>query len=122
MTQGDSLDMFAYGIGVTLLIKRLEAEFTDIAQPRYADDTGAIDMFKNIGFYFNLLKRFGLCCEYCPKPPKIVLIVQPNNLESRKRYVLIHGFKVCTGARYLGGYIGDDESKCDCLKLRTKTW
>ena len=33
-----------------------------------------------------------------------------------------HGFKVCTGARYLGGYIGDDESKQDCLRERTLIW
>ena len=25
------------------------------------------------------------------------------------------GFRVCTGARYLGGYIGDDESKQNWL-------
>ena len=29
---------------------------------------------------------------------------------------------MCTGARYLGGYIGDSESKRDCLRKRTLTW
>ena len=33
-----------------------------------------------------------------------------------------HGFKVCTGARYPGGYIGDKKSKHDWLKKRTETW
>ena len=33
-----------------------------------------------------------------------------------------HGFKVCTGARYLGSYIGDDDSKHDWLRKRTLTW
>ena len=33
-----------------------------------------------------------------------------------------HGFKVCTGAHYLGGYIGDDESKHNWLRERTLTW
>ena len=28
---------------------------------------------------------------------------------------------IFTGARYLGGYIGDDESKCDWLKQCTLT-
>ena len=31
-------------------------------------------------------------------------------------------FKVCTGARYLGGYIGDGESKRDWLREGTLTW
>ena len=29
---------------------------------------------------------------------------------------------MCTGARYLGGFIGDDEYKRDWLKDRTETW
>ena len=33
-----------------------------------------------------------------------------------------HRFRVCTGARYLGGYIGDDKSKRDWLRERTLTW
>ena len=33
-----------------------------------------------------------------------------------------HVFKVCTGARYLGGYIGDEKSKRDWLRDRTLTW
>ena len=42
--------------------------------------------------------------------------MQPDNLESRKFFGLIHGFKVCTGARYLGTFIGDDDSKYEWLK------
>ena len=29
---------------------------------------------------------------------------------------------MCTGVRYLGGFIIDDESKCDKLKEKTDTW
>ena len=32
------------------------------------------------------------------------------------------GFRVCTGAHYIGGYISDDESKLDWLRERTLTW
>ena len=31
------------------------------------------------------------------------------------------GFRVCTGAQYLEGYIGDDESKQNWLRERTLT-
>ena len=48
--------------------------------------------------------------------------VHPNNIEAGKLFSLRHGFKVCTGALYLGGYIGDDESKRECLKERTKIY
>ena len=33
-----------------------------------------------------------------------------------------HGFKVCTGTHYLGGYIGYDESKRDWLRECTLAW
>ena len=39
------------------------------------------------------------------------MIVHPNNPKAIKLFVLRHGFNVCTVARYLGGYIGDDEFK-----------
>ena len=35
---------------------------------------------------------------------------------------LRHGFNVCTGARYIGGYLGDDNPKREWLKECTKTW
>ena len=39
------------------------------------------------------------------------MIVNFDNIEAGKEFGARHGFKVCTGARYLGGYIGDDKSK-----------
>ena len=50
------------------------------------------------------------------------MIVRPENLEARKVYRSGHTFRVCTSARYLGGYIGENESKCDGLRERTLTW
>ena len=37
--------------------------------------------------------------------------MHPNNPEAGKWFVLRHGFKVCMGTRYLGGYIRDNKSK-----------
>ena len=59
---------------------------------------------------------------YYTELSKSVLIVRPENLEAGKEFEAYHGFKVCTGARYLGGYIGDDESKRNWMKERTLTW
>ena len=50
------------------------------------------------------------------------MIVRPENIKVGKSFRARHGFKVCKGARYLGGYIGDNESKHDCLRERTLTW
>ena len=45
-----------------------------------------------------------------------------ENIKSGKRFVLCHEFKVCTGERYTGRSIGDDDYKRDCLKDPTQTW
>ena len=50
------------------------------------------------------------------------MIVHPKNLKAGNMFGLCHYFKVCMGARYLGSYIRDDESKRDWLKERTETW
>ena len=79
-------------------------------------------MFARIETYFNLLTHQGLGCGYYPKPYKSVLIIYPDNIEAGKEFGAHHGFKVFTGARDLGFYIGDDESKSHWLRERTLTW
>ena len=73
-------------------------------------------MFTRIETCFNLLTRQGPRCGYHRKPSKRVLIVHPNHPEAGKWFGARHGFKVCTGARYLRGYIGYGDSKRDFLK------
>ena len=50
------------------------------------------------------------------------MIIRPENLEAGNVFGRLHGIKVCTGAHYLGYYIGDDESKLDWLREHTLTW
>ena len=100
--------MNAYGILFLLLIKKLKAAYPGITQPWYAYDAGALSMFDNIGFYFNSLKLFGLGRGCYPEPLKIIIITHLYNIAARKELGLHHKFKVCTGAHYLGGFIGDD--------------
>ena len=45
VTQGHTPDMVTYGIGILPLIKQLKAEFPDIIDCWYDDDSGALGMF-----------------------------------------------------------------------------
>ena len=45
-----------------------------------------------------------------------------GDLLSGKEFGVCHGFKVCTGTRYLDGFIEDNESKRDWLKYRKSKW
>ena len=121
VNQGDPLTMIAYGIGILPLINNLKQEIPDFTQPWYTDDYGALGMFSRIETYFYSLTCQGLGRGYNPEPSKSVLILRPDNLDDGKVSGARHGFKVCTGAHYIGGYIGDDKSKCDRLREHTLT-
>ena len=99
--------MIAYGIGIIPLIKNIKREIPDITQPWYADDDRALGIFSIIETYFDSLTCQGPGRGYHPNPTKSVLIVLPENLEAGKVLRARHTFRVCTGAQYLGGYIGD---------------
>ena len=114
--------MIAYGIGILPFIENLKRAIPDVTRPWYADDAGALRTFARLETYFDLLTRQGPRRGYHPDPSKSVLTVRPENLKAGKFLGARHGFRVCTGARYLGGYIGDDESKRDWLREHTLTW
>ena len=122
MTQGEPLKIIAYGIYILPLIKNLKRAIHDVTQPWYADDARALVMFTIIESYFNLLTRQGPGHGYHPKTSKSVLIMHPENIKAVKTFGERHGFKICTGARYLGGYIGDNNSNIDWLRLCMLTW
>ena len=48
--------------------------------------------------------------------------MHPENIDTGKEFGACHGFKVCTGACYLGGYIRDDKYKSNWMRERKLTW
>ena len=48
--------------------------------------------------------------------------MHPDNIKAGKLFGLFHGFKVWTGTCYLGGFIGDNYSKRDCMIDRKLKW
>ena len=58
---------------------------------------------------------------FLPRDSLGIRSVRSENLDAGKVFGARHGFRVCTGARYLGGYIGDDKSKRDWPRERTLT-
>ena len=109
-------------IGILPLIKNIKQKIHNVTQPWYADDAVSLGKFARLATYSDSLTRQGPGFRYYPKPYKSVLIVCPDNLEAGKIFRAHHRFRVCTGARYLGGYIRDDKSKQNWLRESTLTW
>jgi hypothetical protein len=93
--------MFAYGIGMLPLIRRLKAEFPTVEQPWYADDAGASGKFIEIRRFFRKLEEIGPDFGYFPEPSKSILVVRERNFEAAKIAFCDLGFKVTNkGSRY----------------------
>ena len=113
---------FTLDIGILPLIKNLKRGVPDITYPWYSDNARALGTFAILETYFDSLTRQGPGRGYHPQPTKSVLIVLPDNIEAGKVFGERHRFRVFMGARYLGGCIGDDESKCVWLRESSLTW
>ena len=59
MTQGDSLAIIAYRIGILPLIKNLKREILDVTQLWYDDDSGDLRTFAGLETYFDSLILHG---------------------------------------------------------------
>ena len=79
-------------------------------------------MYENIKVYFNSLKQYGPGHGNYPKHTKIILIMHLDNIKTGKQIGLCHRFKVCTGAHYLGSFIGDNDSKRVWIQDLTSKW
>ena len=119
---GDPLEMIAYRIRILPPISNIKQDIPDITKPWYADYAGDLGTFATIETYFNSLTCQGPGCVYYNKLSKSVLIVHQENPEAGKQFEAHQGYKVCTVARYLGGYNGDNKPKSDWLIERTLTW
>ena len=67
VTQGDTLAMIAYRIGIIPVIKNIKREMPDVTQPWYADDAGDLGTFARLETYFDSLTRQGPGREYFPE-------------------------------------------------------
>jgi hypothetical protein len=120
--QGDPLSMFAYGIGILQLIHVLKADFPAVEQPWYTDDARAGWKFEDIRRFFVKLQEIGPGYEYYPQPTKSILVVPQHSLEAVCIAFTDFNFKVTTGSRYLGSFIGEDDALRSWLLEKTKNW
>ena len=107
--QGDPLSMFLYGIGILPLIRNLKELHPDVVQPWYADDAVALaEWYRLVQLYDDLIllgKGYG----YFSNAAKCKVVVREGHVEAAVEFFNTQrnmGFEICTGTRYLGGYIG----------------
>ena len=78
--------------------------------------------FKHILAHLRCLLARGLPRGYYPEPTKIILVVAPRNVARSEEFFWGMGIQVVTGHRYLGGFIGDKETKKRWLSGKITRW
>ena len=122
VTQGDPLSMLIYGLGVSPLSKRIREETKLTTQPWYADDAAMVGQASNVVKAMNTLLKFGPARGYYPAPEKSVVVCPPEREEAARSALSAFQFQYRDGHRYLGGFIGTEESKARWLKPKIQHW
>ena len=111
VTQGDPLAMICYGLASLPLIRSLKEENASWRQVWYADDAGIYGKLQDIRRVYLDLATKGPKWGYIPEPSKSILVIREESFESAKNILGDLNFKVQSGARYLGGFVGDEKKK-----------
>lgn len=88
----------------------------------YADDSSLVAQWRVIKGWFRLLQTEGPKIGYHPEPDKSILIVSPEHVAWAKEFFKEEQFKIRSGARYLGGFIGTEEESRQHVMDKVKDW
>ena len=126
VTQGDPLSMFCYAIGTLPLIRKLKAMRPDRPhQSWYADDASAIGNFEALHSLFTDLASIGPSFRYLPNASKSILVVPEHRVAAAEDFfnrVHRYNISICTGSRYLGGFIGSEQSRDEYVSSKVSDW
>lgn len=109
VTQGDPLSMVLYGIGLLPLVHTVKG--MGGRQCWYADDSALAGTFGEIGRWMDALEEKGPSYRYFPEPSKSILLVHPMHREKAENVFRERKFKVRSGHRYLGGFVGEQDDE-----------
>jgi hypothetical protein len=71
---------------------------------------------------FEELQEIGPAYGYFPEPTKSILVVQPEMVDQATEYFQNLNFKITTGSRYLGGFVGSRSSCEEYVKEKVFSW
>jgi len=99
--------MVAYGLSTLPLIHQLKSKFPELQQAWYADGSAVAGPWDLLSCHFHCLTLLGSTYGYFPKATKSDLVVSSPHQSAAQAFFSTLGLMVCSGHRYLGGFIGE---------------
>ena len=104
--------MVAYGLCIPPpLICHLKSILHMNDQPWYVNDAAIIATWTIIVYYFNALMEHSPRFEFYLDFQKSILVVPKGYEEATTRFFAAYQFKIVTGTRYLGDFVGSKYRK-----------
>ena len=122
VTQGDTLKIIVYVLGVLPLIRKIQEVHPNTTKPWYEDDAGSVGTFPHILDHLGNIMAWGTHQGYLPEPTKGILVVSVHNFGWSEIFFWGRGLAIVTGSRYMGGYVGDAEHQAEWLSEKVKEW
>ena len=120
--QGCPFSMVLYGVGLLPLGEKLETSVPDTMQTMYADDFGGFGPVSGIGLSTDLLLRHGPFHGYYVNTGKSVVVCRTEYLDACRTELSGYNFRYSNGERYLGGYLGEDDTRDEWAEGKIAEW
>lgn len=88
----------------------------------YADDAGIYGTLRDIRRIYLKLSTIGPVWGYIHEPTKSILVIQEESFDNANVQLGDLNFRIQSGARYLGGYIGDEVKKEAWSEEKVHVW
>jgi hypothetical protein len=109
-------------VALVPLARNLRKAVPECMQPWYADDGGLAGRLKDILRAFKLLMEQGPARGYYPEPSKSILVVKEDWSDEDKEAIAEFKFDVKRGSRYLGSFIGSEETLEAWIQPQIEIW
>jgi hypothetical protein len=114
--------MIIYGVALVPLSEQLRRDAPSVLQPWYADDMAMVGPASGIASCMALLEVNGPARGYFPEPSKSILVCRPEHQGAARMQLADFEFKYLDGHRYVGGFIGTEESRHQWLEPMIADW
>ena len=108
VTQGYSLEIVSYGLGILNLVRELRIDHLSTTQPWYADDAWAGGTFEGIRHHLDKMIVQGPPHDYFLETTKSVLFMSPHNVLRAEAFFWGYRLHIVTGRQYLRGFVGTE--------------
>ena len=124
-TQGDTVAMPSYAIGILPLLSIIKPELDPekMKHVAYADDLGGGSKLEKLRDWWNKCITHGPALGYHPKPSKSWLVVKEEMVDKATELFEGTGVQItCQGRKYLGGFIGTAEGTAKYVEELVGDW